>query len=69
MAIQDEMFKMIEKEIDSMSGSDELVDIDVDVVKEVAKMLTGLSTGDAEADTLTNQYIAGIKNICNSKKS
>lgn len=35
--------------------------------KKVAKMLAELSTYDkSEPDALSNQYIAGIKNICNS---
>jgi len=29
-------------------------------------MLTELSTSVGDADALTNQYIANIKNICNS---
>ena len=63
MAIQDEMYKAIEKEIDQTveSGTEK-----VSVNFEKAKMLTDLSTSVGDADALTNQYIANIKNICNS---
>lgn len=67
MAIQDEMFKAIDKEITSTldAGKEKMI-VDVDKAKEVARMLTALSVESAEASTLTNQYIANIKNICNS---
>lgn len=66
MAIQDEMFKLIEKEINqTIEKGKEVRTVDIDKAKEVAKMLTSLSTDLADADTLTNQYIANIKNICN----
>ena len=63
MAIQDEMYKAIEKEIESGA---EKVTVNFEKAKEVAKMLTELSTSVGDADALTNQYIANIKNICNS---
>ena len=67
MAIQDEMYKAIVKEIDKTVAEDkQKVIVNYDKAKEVAKMLTELSTGPGEADTLTNQYIARIKNICQS---
>lgn len=64
MAIQDEMYKMIEKEINQMASDDRLQKLDAEKVKQVAKMLTCLSTDKAEAEQLVNQYIANIKNIC-----
>lgn len=67
MAIQDEMYKAIEKEISlTIDEGREKVIVNTEKAKEVAKMLTSLSTDPAEAGTLTNQYIANIKNICNS---
>lgn len=67
MAIQDEMYKAIEKEIDQTveSGSEKVV-VNLRKAKEAAKMLTDLSVSTGDADALTNQYIANIKNICNS---
>lgn len=67
MAIQDEMYKAIEKEIDqTVESGTEKVTVNFEKAKEVAKMLTDLSTSAGDADALTNQYIANIKNICNS---
>ncbi len=67
MAIQDEMYKAIEKEIDqTVESGTEKVSVNFEKAKEVAKMLTDLSTSVGDADALTNQYIANIKNICNS---
>lgn len=67
MAIQDEMYKLIEKEINqTLEAGKEIRTVDIEKAKEVAKMLTSLSTDTSDADTLTNQYIANIKNICNS---
>lgn len=65
MAIQDEMFKAIEKEIDNTidSGKGKIA-VDHDRAKDAAKLLTNLSISSGDADTLTNQYIAMIKNIC-----
>ena len=67
MAIQDEMYKAIEKEINQTvnSGAEKVI-VNMEKAKEVAKMLTDLSTSTGDADALTNQYIANIKNICNS---
>ncbi len=67
MAIQDEMYKMIQQEIDLVvKEGREKVLVDVEKAKKVAKMLTELSVDKAEADSLMNQYIANIKNICKS---
>lgn len=65
MAIQDEMFKDIVAEIDKTSQSDtQRIHVDICKAKEVAKMLTDLSVSSSDAESLTNQYIARIKNIC-----
>lgn len=67
MAIQDEMYKMIEKEINLVVEEErEKVIVDYNKAKLVAKMLTDLSVDKSEADSLVNQYMANIKNICNS---
>jgi hypothetical protein len=67
MAIQDEMFKMIAQEIDLVVKEErEKVLVDIVKAKKVAKMLTELSVEKTEADSLVNQYMANIKNICNS---
>jgi len=65
MSIQDEMYKAIEKEIDATvaSGKEKII-VNNDKAKLVAKMLTELSVQQADPETLTNQYIANIKNIC-----
>lgn len=68
MAIQDEMYKLIEKEINqTIEAGQEIRTVNIEKAKEVAKMLTSLSTDANDADTLINQYIANIKNICNSQ--
>lgn len=65
MAIQEEMLKDIVREMDStIEAGAEKVYVNVEKAKEVAKMLTDLSVDPADAETLTNQYIARIKNIC-----
>lgn len=65
MAIQEEMLKDIVSEMDRTIETDtQKVYVDVGKAKEVAKMLTDLSVDPADAETLTNQYIARIKNIC-----
>jgi hypothetical protein len=67
MAIQDEMYKMIEQEIELVvKEGREKVLVDIDKAKLVAKMLTELSVEKTEADSLVNQYMANIKNICNT---
>ena len=67
MAIQDEMYKMIAQEIDLVVKEErEKVLVDIKKAKEVAKMLTELSVEKTEADSLVNQYMANIKNNCNS---
>lgn len=67
MAIQDQMLKMIVDEIDkTISSGQEKVIVNEARTKDVAKVLTSLSTEKAEAATLVNQYIAQIKLICKS---
>lgn len=67
MAIQDEMYKMIEQEIDLVVKEErEKVLVDIKKAKQVAKMLTELSVDKSEADSLVNPYMANIKIICNS---
>lgn len=67
MAIQDEMFKAIEQEIETAFANGKVNPrIDKDKTLEVAKMLTSLSTDNGDAKELTSQYIVNIKNICNS---
>jgi len=67
MAIQDEMYRLIEQEINQTveAGKERLI-VNYDKAKQVARMLTSLSTDTSDSDSLTNQYIANIKNICNS---
>ena len=61
------MYKMIEQEIDLVVKEErEKVLVDISKAKTVAKMLTELSVDKSEADSLVNQYMANIKNICNS---
>ena len=65
MAIQDEMYKMIEQEIELVvKEGREKVLVDIDKAKLVAKLLTELSIDKSEAESLVNQYMANIKNIC-----
>jgi hypothetical protein len=65
MAIQDEMYKMIEKEINQTVAEDrQNIIVDYDKAKVVAKMLAELSTEREDADSLVNQYMAQIRNIC-----
>ena len=67
MAIQDEMYKMIQQEIDlAVKEEREKVLVDIDKAKQVAKMLTQLSVDKSEPDSLVNQYMANINNICKS---
>ena len=65
MAIQDEMYKMIEKEINQTVAEDrQNIIVDYDKAKIVAKMLAELCTEREDAASLVNQYMAQIKNIC-----
>lgn len=65
--IQDEMYKAIEKEINQIIKDDKCkIIVNYDKAKKVAQMLTELSMDKADAESLTNQYIANIKNICNN---
>ena len=67
MAIQDEMYKMIAQEIDLVVEEErEIVIVDIKKAKKVAKMLTELSVDKSEPDSLVNQYMANINNICKS---
>lgn len=65
MAIQDEMYKKIEQEINSLIQADKFNLVGKESkAKLVAKMLTELSVDPQDAENLVNQYIAQIKNIC-----
>ena len=65
MAIQDEMYKMIDNEINqTVKEGREKVLVDISKAKAVAKMLSSLSVENADSEGLYNQYIAQIKNIC-----
>lgn len=67
MAIEDEMFKLIEEEINAtIEAGKGKVTVDKERAKKVARLLTSLSTEKADASNLVNQYIAQIKIICNS---
>jgi Holliday junction resolvase-like predicted endonuclease len=67
MAIQDEMYKMIAQEIDLVVEEErEKVIVDIKKAKKVDKMLTELSVDKSEPDSLVNQYMANINNICKS---
>ena len=67
MAIQDEMYKMIAQEIDLVVEEErEKVIVDIKKAKKDAKMLTELSVDKSEPDSLVNQYMANINNICKS---
>ena len=64
MAIQDEMYKMIQQEIDLVvKDGREKVLVDVGKAKKVAKMLTELSVDKSEAESLVNQYMANISRL------
>ena len=65
MAIQYEMYKMIEKEVNqTVADNRQKIIVDYNKAKMVAKMLVELSTEREDADSLVNQYMASIKNIC-----
>lgn len=67
MAIQDEMYKMIVNEMDQVvARGEQKILVDENKAKLVAKMLTELCIEREEAESLVNQYMANIKNICNS---
>ena len=67
MSIQEEMYKSIEAEIDkTVEAGKEKVFVDNDKAKLVARMLTELSVNRSDAEALVNDYISGIKSICNS---
>lgn len=65
MAIKDKMYKGIVEEIESTIKEDRgKVIVKIEEAKEVAELLADLSTDRSDASSLTNQYIARIKNIC-----
>ena len=67
MSIQEEMFKAIETEINkTVDAGKEKVIVNNDKAKKVARMLTELSVSKSDADSLVNDYISRIKNICKS---
>ncbi len=67
MSIQEEMFKAIETEIDkTVEVGKAKVIVNYDKAKKVARMLTELSVSKSDADSLVNDYISRIKNICKS---
>lgn len=67
MSIQEEMYKAIETEIDkTVKAGKEKVIVNNDKAKKVARMLTELSVSKSDADSLVNDYISRIKNICKS---
>lgn len=67
MDITEQMCHAIEVEIDrTVEIGKQKIYVDYDKAKEVAKMVANLSMEKDNADVLTNQYIARIKNICNN---
>ena len=67
MSIQEEMYKAIETEINKTidAGKGKVI-VNNDKAKKVARMLTELSVNKSDADSLVNDYISRIKNICKS---
>lgn len=64
MAIQDEMYKAIEKEINqTVESGAERVTVNFEKAKEVAKMLTDLSTSVGDADALTINILPILKHM------
>ena len=55
MAIEDEMYKLIEEEINAIieTGKEKVV-VDKERAKKVARLLTSLSTEKADASNLVN---------------
>lgn len=68
MAIQDEMYKMIVRKMDKAiaDGNQKLI-VDYDKAKKVAEMLASLSTETNTAESLVNEYVKSIDNICKIK--
>ena len=65
MSIQEEMYKAIEAEIErTVKAGKEKVIVNNSKAKSVARMLTELSLSKTDADSLVNEYISKIKNIC-----
>ena len=65
MSIQTEMYKAIETEIErTVAAGKEKVIVNNDKAMKVARMLTELSVSKSDSDSLVNQYISNIKNIC-----
>ena len=68
MAIQDEMYKMIVRKMDKAiaDGNQKLI-VDYEKAKKVAEMLASLSTETNTAESLVNEYVKSIDNICKIK--
>ncbi len=66
MAIQNEMYKDIVNEIDVELHKEGAPILDRVKTESAAKMLTDLSVESSDPESLTNQYIANIRNICKS---
>ena len=65
MAIQDEMYKMIVRKMEKAIAEDsQKIIVDYEKAKHVAKMLASLSTETNTAESLVNEYIKNIDNIC-----
>lgn len=63
--ISEQMLKAIKEEMDLVISSEqEKVIVDYDKALRVAQMVANLSTEEQDAQNLTSQYIAGIKQIC-----
>ena len=63
--INEQMLKAIKEEMDLViSSGQEKVIVDYDKAQRVAQMVANLSTEEQDAQNLTSQYIAGIKQIC-----
>lgn len=63
--INEQMLKAIKEEMDLViSSGQEKVIVDYDKALRVAQMVANLSTEEQDAQNLTSQYIAGIKQIC-----
>ena len=68
MAIQDEMYKKIEQEIDLViKEGTERVYVDIDKAKLVAKMLSSLSVDRDAADPGITNFLANINTYMKKK--
>lgn len=71
MALKDKILEQINAEIDkTLELGREKRDVNIETAKQVAEMLAELSASDSyknkDAQSLSDDYIANIKNICNS---